>query len=194
MQFQQTPIAGAWLVTPEPRADERGSFARVWCRDEFATHGLRADFVQCNSSVSRQRGTLRGLHYQAPPHEEIKLVSCLRGRVFDVAVDLRPDSPTFRAWFGVELAHDAGTMMYVPRGCAHGYLTLEDDSEVMYPVTALYVPSAERGLRWDDPAIGVTWPIPPVVMSDKDRQWPDFATPESTQGRRSPGSSDPGRR
>ena len=183
MRFTQTSIAGAWLVEPEPRGDERGSFARLWCRDEFGKHGLRADFVQCNASSSRHRGTLRGLHYQIAPHEEVKLISCIRGRVFDVIVDLRPQSRTFLKWFGVELSPATKTMAYVPEGCAHGYLTLEDDSEVTYPVTTFYTPGAERGLRWDDPAIAIEWPIAPVVISEKDRNWPDWQS-DGTGGRR----------
>ena len=171
MRFLETRIAGAWLVQPEPRTDERGSFARLWCRDDFAKHGLRADFVQCNTSFSVKRGTLRGLHYQAAPHGEVKLISCVRGRVFDAIVDVRPDSPTYRTWFGAELSADNRTMMYVPEGCAHGYLTLEDGCEVTYPVTAVYTAAAERGLRWDDPAIGIEWPLPPAVMSIKDQEW-----------------------
>ena len=172
MRFTETPITGAWLVEPEPRTDERGSFTRLWCRDEFAARGLRADFVQCNSSVSIVRGTLRGLHWQAAPHAEIKLVSCVSGRVFDAIVDVRPDSPTYRRWFGAELTPGNRRMMYVPEGCAHGYLTLQAGSEVVYPVTAAYHPEAERGLRWDDPVVGIAWPIPPMVVSPKDRSWP----------------------
>lgn len=175
MRFIETPIAGAWLVEPEPRGDERGFFSRLWCRDELAARGLNGNFVQCNNSFSRSRGTLRGLHYQAPPHAEAKLVSCVRGRIFDVIVDLRGDSPTCRRWFGRELTQDNRLMIYVPEGCAHGYLTLEDASEVTYPVTAPYHASLERGLRWDDPAIGIEWPISPSVLSPKDREWPGLA-------------------
>jgi len=174
MQFLETRIAGAWLVQPELRVDERGSFARLWCHDEFAARGLDANFVQCNTSFSVRRGTLRGLHYQAPPHAEVKLVSCVRGRVFDVVVDLRRTSATYGGWFGVELNPDNRTMVYVPEGCAHGYLTLEDGSEVTYPVTAAYAAGAEQGIRWNDAAIGIEWPIEPVVLSPKDQQWPDL--------------------
>lgn len=174
MRFLPTPIAGAWLVEPEARADARGSFARIWCREEFAAAGLRADFVQSNASFSVQKGTLRGLHYQTAPHGEIKLVSCVRGRVFDVLVDLRHDSPTYRRWFGAELTPESRRMLYVPEECAHGYLTLEDNSEVTYPVTMAYHPESERGVRWNDPAIGIEWPIPPVVISPKDQQWSDL--------------------
>jgi dTDP-4-dehydrorhamnose 3,5-epimerase len=174
MKFTETPISGARLVEPEPRRDDRGFFARLWCREEFAAHGLSADFVQCNNSFSRDRGTMRGLHYQAEPHGEAKLVSCVRGRVFDVIVDLRPASPSYRQWFGIELTAENRLMVYVPAGCAHGYLTLEDASEVVYPVTAPYHPASERGLRWNDPAIGIAWPMEPLVVSAKDREWPDL--------------------
>ena len=179
MLFTETNIAGAWLVRPEPRQDERGFFERVWCRDEFEARGLRAGFVQCNRSVSVSPATMRGLHWQAPPHAEIKLVSCVRGRVFDVIVDVRPDSRTFLRWFGAELSPENRTMAYVPEGYAHGYLTLEADSEVMYPVTAGYEPHSERGLRWDDPAIRIEWPMAPVVVSPKDQSWPDFDRQET---------------
>jgi dTDP-4-dehydrorhamnose 3,5-epimerase len=171
MRFLPTPVTGAWLVEPEARADARGSFARLWCRDEFAAQGLRADFVQSNASFNVQKGTLRGLHYQAAPYGEIKLVSCVRGRVFDVIVDMRPASPTYRQWFGTELTPESRRMVYVPEQCAHGYLTLEDGSEVTYPVTMDYHPESERGLRWNDPAIGIDWPLAPTTISPKDQEW-----------------------
>jgi len=174
MRFLPTAITGAWLVEPEAREDTRGSFARLWCRDEFAAHGLRADFVQSNASFNVHKGTLRGLHYQAPPHGEIKLVSCVRGRVFDVIVDMRPGSPTYRRWFGAELTPQSRRMLYIPEECAHGYLALEDGSEVMYPVTMPYHPESERGLRWNDPALGIEWPMPPVIISTKDQEWPSL--------------------
>ncbi|HKV98482.1 MAG TPA: dTDP-4-dehydrorhamnose 3,5-epimerase [Vicinamibacterales bacterium] len=175
MRFTETTVQGAFLVDPEPRADERGFFARLWCRDEFASHGLSAEFVQCNDSFSEHRGTLRGLHYQAAPYGEVKLVRCVRGAVFDVLVDLRPDSPTYTRWFGAELTAANRRMLYVPEGCAHGYLTLEDQSEVVYPVTCAYRPDAERGVRWNDPRFGIAWPrVEPMTLSPKDRQWPDY--------------------
>lgn len=179
MRCLETPVAGAWLVEPDVRADERGSFRRLWCREAFAARGLRADFVQQNASVSLRRGTLRGLHYQAAPHGEIKLVGCVRGRVFDVLVDLRAGSPTYRRWYGTELSAANQRVLYVPEGCAHGYLTLDDDCEVQYPVTAPYHPGSERGVRWDDPAIGIVWPIAPVVLSAKDQAWPLLAASEA---------------
>jgi dTDP-4-dehydrorhamnose 3,5-epimerase len=175
MQFVATPIDGAYLVEPMPQGDDRGFFARVWCRDEFAAHGLNAAFVQCNDSLSRHRGTLRGLHYQVAPHAEVKLIRCVRGAVFDVLVDLRPSSPTYLRWYGIELTAANPTMLYVPEGCAHGYLALEDDTEVMYPVTSVYCPEAERGVRWNDPAFGIAWPdVGPLTLSTKDQAWPDY--------------------
>jgi dTDP-4-dehydrorhamnose 3,5-epimerase len=175
MRFNETAIDGSYLVDIEPRGDHRGFFARLWCREEFSRHGLTADFVQCNGSYSAQSGTLRGLHYQTRPFEEVKLVRCIRGSIFDVVVDLRRDSRTYRRWLGVTLTADERRMMYVPRGCAHGYLTLEDHSEVEYPVSEFYKPEAERGLRWDDPAFGIKWPAPGVQnVSSKDGAWPDY--------------------
>jgi len=177
MKFCATPINGAYVVEPTPRGDDRGFFARMWCGEEFAAKGLNAAFVQCNDSHSRCRGTLRGLHYQLAPHDEVKLVRCVRGSVFDVLVDLRPESPTYLGWFGTELTADNRLQMYIPAGCAHGYLTLEDDTEVIYPVTCAYRPEAERGVRWNDPAFGIAWPLRgPSVISPKDASWPDYTT------------------
>jgi dTDP-4-dehydrorhamnose 3,5-epimerase len=147
----------------------------MWCRDEFAASGLNGDFVQCNDIFTRRSGTLRGLHYQTAPYEEAKLVRCVRGAVFDVVVDLRRTSPTYLGWFGTSLSGDTRSMLYVPPGCAHGYLTLEDDSEVIYPVSAPYAAAAERGVRWDDPAFGIEWPVTPTLVSPKDQSWPDYA-------------------
>ncbi len=183
MRFIETPVRGAFIIDPEPKVDERGSFARVWCTRELAERGLKAAFVQCNASVSTRRGTLRGLHYQAAPHLEAKLIRCIRGSVFDVVVDVRSDSPTFLKWYGAELTAASGRMMYVAEGLAHGYLTLEDDCEVMYPVTQFYEPGAERGVRWDDPRFAIEWPIRPIHLSPKDRSWPDFV-PELVPDRR----------
>jgi dTDP-4-dehydrorhamnose 3,5-epimerase len=173
MRFIGTPLAGAWLVEPEARSDDRGFFARIWDRDELAAKGLRSDFVQCNNSLSRLKGTLRGLHYQVPPHSEAKLIRCVAGRIFDVMVDMRPGSSSGRRWFGTELTAENRSLVYVPEGCAHGYLSLEDESEVIYMTTAAYAAEAERGVRWDDPGIGISWPIEPLFLSAKDRQWPD---------------------
>jgi dTDP-4-dehydrorhamnose 3,5-epimerase len=175
MRFTETPVQGAHLIEPELRGDERGFFARMWESAEFAARGLNATFVQCNNSYSVRRGTLRGLHYQAPPHGEAKLVRCVSGSVFDVLVDVRPGSATLGHWFGACLTAGNRTMVYVPEGCAHGYLTLEDGSEVIYWVTKPYQASAERGIRWNDPRFRIAWPdAGALTLSDKDRAWPDF--------------------
>lgn len=175
MRFTETPVTGAYVVEPEPRGDERGSFARVWCQHELADQGLTGGFVQCNSSFSPLAGTLRGLHYQVPPHEEVKLARCVQGAVFDVIVDLRPASPTRLQWFGVDLSPGNRKMLYVPEGCAHGYLTLEPDTEVVYTVSAFYHPEAERGIRWNDPLFGIRWPNGGArTISPKDQAWTDY--------------------
>jgi len=175
MRFIDTRVMGAYIVEPEARGDERGSFSRLWCLQEFADHGLNGAFVQCNSSVSPRRGTLRGLHYQMPPYQEAKLARCVRGSAFDVMIDLRRDSPTHLKWFGCELSAGNRRMLYVPEGCAHGYLTLEDHSELVYAVSAFYHPEAERGIRWNDPLFGIEWPNGGAqVVSPKDQTWPDY--------------------
>ncbi len=174
MIFRETELRGVWRIGLEPRADERGSFARAFCRREFEAHGLPSDFVQCNASFNTRRGTLRGLHLQLEPHAECKLVRCTRGSVFDVAVDLRAGSPTFARWTAVELSATTGQMLLVPEGFAHGYLTLEDSTEVFYQVTVEYHPESETGLRWDDPQVGVAWPISPACVSPRDRGLPDL--------------------
>jgi dTDP-4-dehydrorhamnose 3,5-epimerase len=155
--------------------DERGFFARAWCEREFSKHNLIAHMVQANISGNRKRGALRGLHYQPAPHAEVKLVRCTRGAIFDVIVDLRPDSAGHGQWLGVELTADNRRMLYVPEGFAHGYQTLANDTEVAYQVSAFYAPDVERGVRWNDPAFGIEWPIThDVVLSEKDRAWPDY--------------------
>jgi len=175
MRFTETLVTGAYVVEPEPRGDERGFFARLWCQAEFAEHGLDATFVQCNSSFSPGRGTLRGLHYQISPFQEVKLVRCVRGAIFDVLVDLRRDSATYLRWFGIELSERNRRMLYVPAECAHGYLTLEENSEVIYPVSQFYRPEAERGIRWDDPLFRIEWPETGArTISAKDQAWPDY--------------------
>lgn len=174
MKFSLTPIPGAWIVDIEPRVDERGFFARSWCRDEFARHGLDARLVQCNVSFNRRRHTLRGMHFQCPPYEEPKLVRCTRGRMWDVVVDLRRDSPTYCRWHAVELTADNRRALFVPVGCAHGFLTLEDDTEVLYQMGEAYHPEAARGVRWNDAAFGITWPTDAPLLSDKDASYPDF--------------------
>ena len=174
MKFTPTPLAGAYLVDLEKRGDERGFFARVFCEREFAEHGLPTEYVQVNNSLSADKGTLRGMHYQLAPAAEIKLVRCIRGALYDVILDIRPDSPSFGQWFGATLSADNRTMMYVPKGFAHGFLTLEPDTEALYLVSDPYAPDLERGIRFDDPAFGIDWRMEPEEMSDKDRSWPDF--------------------
>lgn len=172
MIFSETELRGAYRVDVDPKRDDRGSFARVFCGREFAEHGLRSTFVQCNLSSNRKKGTLRGLHFQTAPHAECKLVRCTRGSVFDVIVDVRPRSTTFGRWSGVELSHHNQRMLYVPEGFAHGYLTLEDDTDVFYQVSVEYCPDAESGLRYDDLEVGIVWPFPPSILSDRDRRLP----------------------
>ena len=174
MRFTETKVAGAYLIEPEPIADERGFFARTWCREEFAANGLDPELAQANISFNIRKGTLRGLHYQEVPHAEAKLVRCTTGAIFDVAVDLRSGSPTYLGWFGAELSDDNRSMLYVPEGCAHGFLTLTDGAEVAYQMSAPYAPEAARGVRFDDPAFGIEWPGEVVVINQRDRTYPDF--------------------
>lgn len=174
MRFEPTSVHGVWMVSPDRFDDERGYLARTWGLDEFGAHGLQANMVQRNISYNRARGTLRGMHFQSPPYPEVKVVSCLVGAVFDVAIDTRPDSPTFGRWYGAELRPESGTMLYVPEGCAHGYITLEPDSTVEYLISEFYHPESAGGLRWDDPFFAVDWPVRPTAMNDRDRTWPDF--------------------
>ncbi len=176
MIFHRTGLDGAYLIEPERLSDERGFFARTWCAEEFARHGLDPAMSQCSMSFNLDRGTLRGLHYQAPPYAEAKLVRCTRGRVFDAIVDLRPASPTRNRWFAAELSADNGLTMYAPKGFAHGFQTLEDDSELFYQISAPYRPEAIRGLRWDDPTIAVPWPLPDPTISERDRTLPLLET------------------
>lgn len=175
MIFTETRLKGAFIIDLEKRQDERGFFARGWCRKEAAAHGLARDLVQANISYNAKKGTLRGMHYQAAPYQEVKLVRCVRGAVFDVIVDLRPSSATFKQWVGVELSQENGRMLYVPEDFAHGFQTLVDESEVNYLVSQYYTPEAERGLRFDDRAFGIDWPeAAPRIISAKDQCWPDF--------------------
>ena len=172
MILHPTALAGVTVVELQPFRDERGLFARTFCAREFQAAGLDAVVAQANVAFNHRRGTLRGMHYQRPPAAEAKLVRCTRGRVYDVAVDLRAGSPTYLDHVGVELEPDGRAALYVPAGCAHGYLTLEDDTEVMYQVSEFYAPGAEGGLRWDDPRLAIAWPTEVLVISDKDRSWP----------------------
>ena len=175
MIFTPTRLDGAYVIDIEPHADQRGFFARAWCQDEFAAHGLTARPVQANLSYNQLKGTLRGLHYQLPPYAEAKLVRCTRGAIWDVIVDLRPASPTYRQSIGAELTADNHRLLYVPEEFAHGFITLADDTEVTYQVSQAYTPGAERGLRWNDPALCLEWPVPVAVISDKDAHWPDMS-------------------
>ena len=175
MIFNKTKLDGAYIIEMEPIGDHRGFFARAWCTKEFQAHNLIAQFVQANLTYSPKRGTLRGLHYQIAPHQEVKLVRCTRGATYDVIVDLRPDSPTYKQWLAVELTADNHKMIYIPAGFAHGYQILMDDTEVFYQVGQFYAPEYERGARWNDPAFGIEWPITsPLILSDKDKSWPDY--------------------
>lgn len=176
MKFTATPIVGAVLIDIEPLRDERGFFARILCREAFAAYGLNGDFVQQSLSWNARRSTLRGLHWQAAPHAEDKLVRVVRGALFDVAVDLRPSSPSFGQWFGVRLDQDNRRAFYIPKGCAHGFQTLVDDTEILYQMTTPYCPEAARGLRWDDPHLAIVWPDPEgAIISERDRMLPDWS-------------------
>jgi dTDP-4-dehydrorhamnose 3,5-epimerase len=174
MRFEAANLAGAWLIVPEPVGDERGFFARTFCVRELAEHGLETEFVQHSASVSLKRGTLRGMHFQREPHGEVKIVTCVKGAILDVIVDLRPASPTFRRWQGFELTDENRHRLYIPKGFAHGFQTLTDNVEVGYLISAFYEPSAASGVRHDDPAFGIEWPLSVTVISEKDRSWADF--------------------
>ncbi len=176
MKFHQTTLKDAMLIDLERRGDDRGFFARTFCVDEFAALGLPTEFVQQNTSYSATKGTLRGMHFQSAPYGEDKLIRCLRGAIVDIIIDLRPDSPTFRKWEAFELNDENKRQLLVPKGFGHGFQTVSDHVEVTYLVTAKYTPSAESGVRWNDPAFGIKWPLEPTDMSDKDRNWPDFAS------------------
>ena len=172
MQFQDTDIAGAMLIDPVPHQDDRGRFMRAWCGREFAEHGLNFVPVQANMGFSVTKGTVRGMHFQQAPALEAKLVRCTRGSMFDVALDVRPESPSYGKWYGAELSAENGRMLYVPEGCAHGYQTLEEGTEMYYMASEYYTPSAVRGMRFDDPAFGIRWPLAATVVSEQDRNWP----------------------
>lgn len=176
MIFSDTTVSGAKLIAPNSHEDERGRFLRAWCVREFAEHKVHFSPVQANMGFSREKGTVRGMHYQEVPAVEAKLVRCTRGAIFDVVLDLRPESPTYRKWYGAELTADNSRMLYVPEGCAHGYQTLENATEMYYMTSQFYAPSAVRGVRFDDPAFGIQWPVPPVAISEQDRRWPLVAS------------------
>lgn len=175
MHFEQTKLRDAWLIRSEPTRDDRGSFMRTFCGREFAKHGLEARYVQHSTSYSRVHGTLRGMHFQHPPHAEAKVVSCLKGAIWDVIIDLRPESPTFRCWQGFKLTSANRDRIYVPRGFGHGFQTLTDDTEVAYLISDYYAPSAAGGVRYDDPAFSIEWPLPVSMISERDRTYPNFS-------------------
>lgn len=175
MKFAETPLAGAFVIDIEPIEDERGFFARTFCRREFEARGLNPDLAQCNISFNRRKGTLRGMHFQVKPREEAKVVWCAAGAIHDVIIDLRPASPTFKRWHDVELKAGTWRMLYIPEGFAHGFQTLADDTVVYYQMSEFYDAGCARGVRWDDPAFGIRWPAPPSVISGRDRGYPGFA-------------------
>jgi len=175
MIFHETRIAGAFEIEPELKHDERGFFARTWCSEEFEAHGLNPHLEQCSVSFSTRKGTLRGMHYQTAPFQETKLVRCTQGAIYDVVLDLRPESPTFRGWAAAELTAEKRNMLYIPQGCAHGFLTLRDESEVFYQMSEVHRPEAARGVRWNDSAFTIHWPAEVSVIAERDRTYPDFS-------------------
>jgi len=176
MIFTQTRILGAYLIQPRKIEDHRGYFTRLWCDNEFREHGLRTELAQSNAGFSRQRGTLRGLHFQVAPHSEVKVVRCTRGAMFNVIVDLRPESPSYKLWVGVELSEKNSDTLYVPEGCAQGYMTLEDNTEMCYHTSEFYHPESASGVTYNDPEFGIVWPMEATIISDQDRTWPDYST------------------
>ncbi len=174
MIFTELPLKGAFLVEIKKISDDRGFFGRAWCKNEFEEHGMNGDIKQINTSLTLKKGTIRGMHYQVDPYKETKFIRCTRGSIYDVIIDLRPDSPTFMKWIGNELSQDNYKMVYVPGNFAHGFISLEDNSEVYYPVTEFYTPGAERGIRWNDPAFNIQWPVAADIVSEKDASHPDF--------------------
>jgi dTDP-4-dehydrorhamnose 3,5-epimerase len=174
MRFEPTSLDGVWLVHLDPMRDQRGFFARTFCVNEFRARGLETGFPQHSISCSNSKGTVRGMHFQRAPHGEVKLVRCLSGAIWDVVIDVRVGSPTFRQWRGFELSAENQVQIYIPKGFAHGFQTLSDNAQVNYLISEFYEPGAASGVRYDDPAFGVSWPLPVSVISDKDRLWPDF--------------------
>jgi len=182
MRFHPTGLADAWLVELAPIRDERGAFTRTFCEREFAAHGLEARFVQHSLSLNTRKGTLRGMHFQHPPHQETKLVRCAKGAIWDVIIDLRPTSPTYLQWQAFELSAANAMQLYIPSGLAHGFQTLEDDSEVHYLISQFYDAASSSGVRYDDPLFGIAWPLPVSVISTRDQAWPGFASDAGPQG------------
>jgi dTDP-4-dehydrorhamnose 3,5-epimerase len=175
MIFTETKLKGAFVIEPEQLEDERGFFARTWCQREFTNHGLNPSIAQCSISFNRKRGTLRGMHYQIEPHAETKIVRCTQGTIYDVIIDLRQDSPTFTQWLGVELSAENRRMLYIPEGFAHGFQTLEDNTEIFYQISEFYAPECARGIRWNDPTFAIEWPDGEPIISERDRSYPDFS-------------------
>ena len=176
MVFHKMPLGGAYVIGLDRIEDERGFFARSWCVKEFQEHGLNPNFVQCNVSLSKKKRTLRGMHYQVSPHEEAKFVRCTKGAIYDVIIDLRPASATYKQWIGIELTAENRKALYSPEGFAHGFQTLEDDTEVLYAVTESYHPESEKGVRFNDPAFGIEWPLPNPILSLKDSRHKEFVS------------------
>lgn len=174
MIFHKTNLKDAYIIELNKLKDERGFFARQYCQNEFRDHGIQISIVQANVSYNKLKGTLRGMHFQTEPHGEAKLVRCTKGGIYDAIIDVRSDSPTFKKWIGVELTEHNHKMLYVPEGFAHGFITLQDDTEVTYQVSEFYTPGAEEGIRWDDPTFNIDWPVEVNVISEKDLNWPDF--------------------
>lgn len=174
MIFTETKLKGAFIIEPERLNDERGFFARTFCQNEFEDHGIRMEIAQCNISFNKKKGTLRGMHYQAPPHEEGKLVSCTKGAIYDVILDLRPRSITFKKWIDIELSRENRKMLYIPAEFAHGFQTLEDETEVFYMISEFYHPECAKGIRWDDPVFGIKWPIDLKIINAKDQSYKMF--------------------
>jgi dTDP-4-dehydrorhamnose 3,5-epimerase len=174
MVFAEAGLPGVYEIQIDPKPDERGFFARTWCHDEFASNGLDSQLVQCSLSYNTKKGTLRGMHFQAPPHAETKLVRCTRGSIYDVVLDLRQESKAYRRWIGVQLTAEKRNALYIPKGCAHGFLTLEDNTEVFYQMSDFYDANSSRGVRWNDPAFGIVWPAKVEMISPRDANYPDF--------------------
>ncbi len=174
MIFKETKLKGAYVIDIEKLNDERGFFARAWCQKEFIDNGLESNLAQVNVSYNKVKGTLRGMHYQMSPYQEVKIVRCTKGAIYDVIIDLRAESPTFKKWIGVELTSDNYRLLYVPEDFGHGFQTLVDNTEITYQVSQFYSPGAERGIRWNDPVLEIDWPLKPSMISDKDKNWPDY--------------------
>ena len=174
MIFKETKLKSAYVIDIEKKIDERGFFARAWCQKEFIDNGLESNLAQVNVSYNKVKGTLRGMHYQIAPYQEVKIVRCTKGAIYDVIIDLRAESPTFKKWIGVELTSDNYRLLYVPEDFGHGFQTLVDNTEITYQVSQFYSPGAERGIRWNDPVLEIDWPLEPSAISDKDKNWPDY--------------------